>query len=534
MPSYSRNGGWYAGDIYVEISGNGDIYYTTDGTEPGINSKRYEEPVRISDRSSENNKYASIKNISIVNDYVPNYLIDKCTVLKSVVIKEGIKSPVKSETYFVGLTGETYDRLPTLSISLAPDDLFDYEKGIYVTGKAYDDFYAENGYGNEYEYANYMGRGREWERVCEIEYYSEDHNKVFEQIIGLRIHGGSSRALNQKSFNLYAREEYDGNRSFLVDPLSGSEEKSTCNKLVLRSGGDVEVYITKMRDALMQSLASDRAVGTQKAKPCNVFINGEYWGLYNIQEAVNEDYICRYYGVDAKNIMLCKNGRSNREYPDAMVRYDEMIDYASQHDLSIEENYRRMEELIDIQSCIDYYAMEIYAANPDSIWNNLVAWRTISSGDGEYEDCRWRWVLLDLDESTGLKTEFSGVDIDSFVDGNYWGSILGEDKLFTSLVENPEFRKRFQRSFTEMLDNEFDYERTSRKLACMSELYRAADVQSQRRFRGDYVDDGYFPGIDYIKPYSEADFDNDVKVIDDFLRRRGGYISGFMKKDLGN
>ncbi len=533
MPEYSEAGGWYKEDIIVEISGSGNIYYTTDGSDPDENSLSYNGPIRIYDRSTDDNIYASIKDVSVVNEYTPDYLIDKCTVLKAISVKDGERSPVRSETYFVGLSGERYDKIPTISISMSPDDLFDYEKGIYVTGKVFDDYVKENGYEDEYEEANYAERGRDWEREAEIEYFAEDHCKVFEQHIGVRIHGGSSRALNQKSFSLFARREYDGNDAFVFDPLDTSIEGLKHNKLVLRSGGDVELYITKMRDVLMQSLVSDRDIATQKAIPCNVFLNGEYWGMYNLQEALNERYLQRLYGVKPENIMYLKNKKPNRTEPDAWFYYNEMVGYAADHDMSIDENYRHMEELIDIQSCIDYYAAEIYSGNPDSFWNNLAVWKSISYGGGKYEDCRWRWILLDLDDGAALKTEFSGADIDSFKEGNYWGNVMEEDPLFSSLLRNDEFRDRFVASFTDMIGEEYRYEKASPVLKAMADRYRDANIQSQRRFRGDFVDDGYFPGLSYVKPYSEKDFDTDISVLDDFLKKRGGYMLEYMKQDLG-
>ena len=531
MPDYSMAGGWYDDAITVEIDGRGgEVYYTTDGSEPDENSTHYEGPIIISDRSIEDNIYSSIRECSVVNEYIPDHKVDKCTTLKSVIIKGGNKSRVRSESYFVGLSGEPYDTIPTISVSMPPEDLFGYENGIYVTGKVYDLFYDKYGYAEEYDYANYMGRGRGWEREAEIEYYSPEHVKVFEQQVGIRIHGGSSRTLNQKSFNLYARKEYDGNDSFIVDPLSETSDDPVRSKLVLRSGGEVDLYITKMRDVLFQSLALGRDVGTQRAKPCNVFLNGEYWGTYNLQEGVNEEYIQEHYGVDPDNVIYVKNERANKKRPDANAMYNEMIRFAKEHDLSDEENYRHMEEIIDMQSCIDYFAAEIYCANPDAFVNNLVAWRTVNAENSEYGDCRWRWILLDLDEGAALKTEDSAADIDSFVEGNYWESLIGDNALFTALMQNEKFRTSFEESFREMLKTNYSYDKTSLRLKEMASLYKMPNIMSQNRFRGDFVDEGYFPGLDYKKPYTEEDFDRDIQVIDDFLKERNGYIEKYMEK----
>ena len=58
--------------------------------------------------------------------------------------------------------------------------------------------------------------------------------------------------------------------------------------------------------------------------------------------------------------------------------------------------------MIDIQSYIDYYAFEIYVANCDSISNNYAMWRTRNVKSSPYYDGKWRWILYDTDDSTGM------------------------------------------------------------------------------------------------------------------------------------
>ena len=94
---------------------------------------------------------------------------------------------------------------------LDKEDLYNYDYGIYTLGRYYDE-YPHVGYPETFP-ANYQQKGKNWERRATIDFFNEDKSFSFNQDIGIRIHGGWTRAFNQKSFNLYARKEY-GNKTF--------------------------------------------------------------------------------------------------------------------------------------------------------------------------------------------------------------------------------------------------------------------------------------------------------------------------------
>lgn len=533
-PDFSMEGGFYDDPITIEMEAHGGtIYYTLNGVDPTEESEIYRGPIEITNRSYEPNIYSAIGDISLENEYLPDFNVDKCTVLKAVVIDGDKRSPIKTESYMVGLTGPEYDKIPTISISMSPLDLFGAHDGIYPLGEVNVIHQAKTGEQDGYGWANFSKRGRGWEREAELEYFYRNQSKEFEQKIGIRIHGGGSREYNQKSFSLYARSEYDGNDAFVFDPFTGNTGNNICNKLVLRSGGEVEMYYTKLRDVLFQILASDRDIGTQKAIPCNVFLNGEYWGLYNLQEKASECYIEEYYGVLPDDQILIKkniiidNGEENA--------FDEVIKYAEDNDLSKQECYEEIERMIDIQSMIDYYSVEFFSGNPDSFANNLGIWRSISSEGKGYDDGRWRWLLFDLDDGAALKSEESSAWVDSFIEGNYWGERcpIKDDVLFAALIKNSEFKRRFVTSFMDLINENFRYERTALVLRSLADLYREADIKSQQRFRGDNTDEAYFPDSEFTYPYSDEDFERDINVIDEFLKERGEYMTEYLGRDMG-
>ena len=286
--------------------------------------------------------------------------MDKATVVKAVsILNNEVRSETVSKVYFVGLQQSvSCKNLSVMNITINPDDLFDYYKGIYKIGNVYHIYrerYDLASLPDNYIYSdtNYAKEGKGWERVATIDYFIENHDFCFSQRIGIRIHGGWSTEFNQKSFNLYARDEYDGNNQFKYNFFG-----KKYNKIMLRAGGFRDIYATKIRDVLNQRLVKDRSVGTQNGIPCVVFINGEYWGLYNLQETIGDSYISEKFGVNSDNILIIKKNVPS-VYVDAN-NYNDLLLFAQENDLSVEENYRYIEKKIDLQSYIDYMVFEIY------------------------------------------------------------------------------------------------------------------------------------------------------------------------------
>jgi hypothetical protein len=75
--------------------------------------------------------------------------------------------------------------------------------------------------------------------------------------------------------------------------------------LVLRPGGNC-AFTAKFNDVFWQSLLTDFDVETQRSRPAIVYLNGEYWGLYLLQEDYNEDYMENLHGVIDKDVVIVK------------------------------------------------------------------------------------------------------------------------------------------------------------------------------------------------------------------------------------
>ena len=333
--------------------------------------------------------------------------------------------------------------------------LFGYEKGIYIPGKIYD----ENGFGDGYwgDHANYFERGREWERPASFELIDESGEIAHTQDIGIRIHGGGSRAVPLKSLRLYARNEYGASRfNQRIFPQLPYEEY---NRLILRnSGQDFMVLPTMYHDIFIHELVNALDFDTMGYRSAIVFINGEYWGIMNLRERYDEDYIARTYDVDEDNIDYLENNLVVKHGSDQ--HYQQMLSYIESDDLAKEKHYQEIKTRMDVGNYIDYIIAKTFVANDDWPGNNVDYWRLRTERYLEDEpagkDGRWRWMFYDADYSFGDNLEHYEANKIALVTERPpipnppWSTFL-----FRSLLENERFQTRFMNRYADLLNTTF-------------------------------------------------------------------------------
>ena len=343
IPEFSVESGFYDSDFYLEMKtkGNCEIYYTLDGSEPTKDSLLYTEPLLITDATKQPNKWCVRTDMSVEAYAVPDFSVDKCTIIRAVAVSEDNQySEEQTASYFVGYDGRYgYGNGYTISIITDPENLFSDEKGIYVTGAVgkMNEDRLSMGYK---AIVNYNRDGEGWRRPAMVHVFDENKECIYQQEIMLGVHGGNSTLPVQKGFNLIAKED--------IFPVLGEKHSS----LILRAGGVNDIASTKFRDILNQSLVADRNITIQESAPCQVFLDGEYWGFYNLRERLDLSMITSKYGIPEERIIFVKNniviGRDDAE----ISHYNEVVNYALSKDMSVLENYRQIEKKIDIQSYI--------------------------------------------------------------------------------------------------------------------------------------------------------------------------------------
>lgn len=527
-PIFSHESGFYEGEFILSLTSPSyeKIYYTLDGSEPTEESYLYRNPIQIQDVSNKKNILAAREDLTPTSSqsYIPNFLVDKATVIKAAAIntRNNTCSETITKIYFVDYEEkEAYRDCAVLALTMSPESLFDKDIGIYTNGKIFEQ-YKENGGmvngellpsyidsdGNEqfiYEQSNAYMRGKEWEREATLTFFTPEHTIGFSKNVGVRISGGSTRELPQKSMNLYGRNIYDMQETIPYDFF----DDRMCESLKLRSGGQNADGV-KLKDAFLQSLLGNRNVATQKAYPTAVFLNGEYWGFYDIRERYDKEYLSYYYDVNPDNVLMVSNANAQEGGQEALDTFLALKNDIEQVDVSYDDVYEMVCFNIDIQSFIDFLCINIYLDNEDITFEqNMAVWRTIGEEDiTPYGDRKWRWMIFDLDECV------QPYDIEKSR-GFMKNYTLIQTPFVQNLMNNTQFRKNFVSTMEEMMNTIFQYDRVHESLVKWADRYRTQTVLSNQRF--------------FDKEYSAEKFDEEIQSIDTFFKNRNEFIRQELK-----
>lgn len=440
-PVFSRPSGIYGEEFELELFSpdNNEIYYTIDCEYPSLTSNKYSCPIKIYDRTNEENILSSRVDISANNNdvYCPNYCVPKCMVIRAICFDDfGNYSPVSSASYWIGDSIDFCKNISIMSISTDFENLFDEEKGIYCNGKIWNDWVNSSDYDSSVAYwdqpANYKQKGYEWERVGNLVYLNENHEFSCEQMIGMRIKGDSTRAFPKKSFNIYSRFQYDGNSTFTYK-FNGRKNES----LTLRSGGNN--YNFMISDTVASSIAKHCSleIETQDSIPVCLFLNGEFWGLYFIIDKYDSRFFEEKY--NEKDAVVFKNNAVEEGYLSDVSLLDDAISKIDSNILT-ETGFYELCSVFSIDSLIDTILFHSYIDVYDYILFevNDGCWRSrIYNSKGDKSDTLFRFILYDSDISLGI---FRGPDeypklFERIID-NESLSYLFKSEFFMNLFEN--------------------------------------------------------------------------------------------------
>lgn len=497
---FSVPSGFYQDNVNLSMScpeANARIFYTLDGSLPSDASLEYTQPILLKDRSSEPSVLSKHSDVTAEKEpYVPDREFEKGNVVRAVaLLPDGSYSPVTNGTYFVGIDREQlYGQVPVISLITEEANLMDYETGIYVTGKRYDDWIAENP-ANKYKEGwekegNYTMRGRDWERPVYFEYIPFEDTPGYGADLGMRIKGNASRGHAQKSFKLIARGEYGTKRiDYPLIPENACRGQDgiveSYDSIVLRNGGNDADY-AKLRDPFLQSLVRDRDFVTQKTDVCVAFINGEYWGLYSLTENYSDFFFASHYGVDKDDVIYVKRGELEEGEEGDLSLYENAVRFIAEHDMTNAANYEKAGKLFDLQSFADYVAFELYIYNEDTLFtwdNNWALWKLRT------EDTPWQMVVYDIDYSSGIYEE----------GGNYYKNNLKDifgiagskdhmlARAFLKLYENDAFKGMFVNAMCDIRNLNFAPARVNAALNEMAPAYKKLGEETTYRFGPDWV-----------------------------------------------
>ncbi len=418
-PAFSQAGGVFgAGEtVTLELScAPGEtIYYTLDCTDPTTSSALYTGPITIASN----------------------------TVVRAAAFADGaMPSYENTQTYLFGVS----HTVRVVSVVSDPENLYSRDSGI---------LYGSGDSGNYWH--------KDWERDAHVEIYLPDGTQQVSRGCGFKVHGSKSRELDQKSFKVIARSCYDdGNRfeAAVFDDLPYTEYQS----LVLRAGGQDGVR-ARMRDTLGAYLAGEIGLLHQDSEVCVMYLNGQYYGQYEIRERINTSYLAQHLDLtDKSGLSLVKD---DTVLAGSNATYKELKSWLKDHPDATDADLEYVNTQVDLDNYIDFSALLVYTGNQDI---GIRRYRD-ANGDG-----RWRWIVFDFDFAF-----FNDVNsMERWMDpkgAGWYGK--ADNALFAYCIKNEAFKDKFLTRLGELMSDQWT---TDRVLAWIDAQHDLLQPEMQQMF----------------------------------------------------
>lgn len=417
MPTFVSTGGMYDQPPLLELNVPADtqVYYTTDATDPTAASALYTGPVQLGTGTT------TIRARAYADDLAP--------------------SQIMTQTYFTSI----YHAMPVIALTTAPDNLWNEDTGMLADGPLLDRDNTPTPWDNAtyWKKLHYTGF---------IEYYDEDGNQQLSQGMNFHVMAQYSLDMPQKSFAVRADGQF-GLSSFDY-AFFDDRPFDSYRAIVLRNGGQDGKY-TRVIDGLQHQLIdeTDTNVITQAWKPVVVYLNGEYYGHYNLRERVGAAMLAQHHGWTNPNDLdiLESDGTSSSQVNQGSNEdYKALVNYVKSHDLKNDrEALDHVLSQVDVENMIDYFFFEMFYGNTDP--GNIRFYRNAKTGDG-----KWRYVIYDLDWGL-FDSKFGGVSY--VLNEKGMGSYrISSNVLIRHLIQVPEIQEKFMHRSGQMFQTVFTSE----------------------------------------------------------------------------
>ena len=412
-PVMSVAPGFYPGAQSVTLTCSdpgATIRYTTDGSNPTVGSTAYTGPINI----------------------------NSTTVLRAAAYGADQPSFIATSTYFINVT----HTVPVVSV--CSQDVYN----LVANGN--------QGWGPT---ANKWGH---------FELFEEDGSFIDGGQGHFNKHGNDSWSYQQRGFDFIMRDQF-GINDDLDHKIFPEKSRQDFQRVILKPGASdnypFENGGAHIRDAFVHTL-SDRAdmlVDERTWRPCVVYLNGQYWGVYEIREKADDhDFTDYYYNQDKFNLQYLKTwGGTWQEYgaPQALTDWNALKNFILTNNMAPGPNFDYVQGELKWKSLCDYFMINSITVNKDWLNWNTAWWR---GRDPNGEKLKWRWTLWDMDATFGHYINYTGIpDPSANADPcnaenlNDPGGQGHTEILQKLLAENPVVEQYYITRYTDLLNTHF-------------------------------------------------------------------------------
>ena len=454
-PQFQEESGYYAGGTNVAITAPAgyDIRYTTDGYAPNPGSPLYTGPIAVNETT-----VIRARCFDATGAYADSH--------------------INTNTYFTG------DDNHTIIV-------------VSVSGDGQEDGQWPGGWGGGAD------------EPCHIEFFHPDGTYWCEGSGDSNEHGNDSNAYPQKGFDYITRDQM-GHSYGLLEELFHVKDRDVYQRLIFKAAAN-DNYPSSggghIRDAYVQTLShlADLHIDERTNESCIVYLNGEYWGVYEYREKVDDlDFTTAYYDQPRHFVDFIKTwGGTWVEYGDD-ADWAPLVNFVTGQDMTDPDNYEYVTSVYNVMSLIDYYLLNSFTVCADWLnWNT--AWWRGRHPDGSGK--KWRYALWDMDNTFGHGANYTGVpsqspDADPCNPeslGNVGGQ--GHIPIFNSLMENEEFWATYINRWADLSNTHFSCDNMHAVLDSMINVIEPEMDRHIDRWGGDY--DGWMANVDEIHDFIE-------------------------------
>ena len=466
-PTMNYQPGLYPSQIDLTISCNdidAQIYYTLDGSFPTAASNYY--------------GYLDQNGVLITENPIIN--ISSTTVVRARAISNSpsfLNSFVETNTYFIN---ENHD------VSI-----------ISISGNEVDELI------NGEVYLRPIGA---------FEIFDENGVLIDEAVGEFNKHGNDSWAYDQRGLDYITRDQYGYNYA-INDKLFTTKDRDSFQRLILKAAANDNYPETfgspaHIRDSYVHSLSQvgDLRMDERSHESCVLYVNGEYWGVYDYREKVDDlDFLEYYYDQGEGFVDFLKTwGGTWVEFGDNSTEdeWDSLVDFITGNDMADPDNYAYVKSVYNTGSLIDYFILNSYVVCMDWLNWNTGWWR---GKNLEGDKRKWRYILWDMDATFGHYVNYTGIpDTGAGADpcdpetlGDPGGQ--GHVPILNSLFDNEEFNADYINRYADLSNTIFSCDYMINHLDSLIEIITPEMPRQIERWGGSF--EGWQENVQELRDY---------------------------------